>query len=320
MSTSQTGRSILRDYLLGFVTGKSREELEFELTSNEKYFREMFKAEDELVDDYVFNRLSHYEEEAFESHFLCLPERRQKLSFGRALGNYVGSSAQTEQLVAEEKPKTDLRSWLKGFFWVPAPGFAVLLILIVLTPGLWITSQIREIQEEMDSTQIVLTALSGKNQELIGQLEEGRQSAAHLTDNLNGVIGQLNAIETALTSLPSAAVKAILPTFILRPGSERSAGETNRISISKASQLVEIKLEIGIDEYPSYLVELHDSSTDIIWTRKKLSGESDSETAFVSFTVAAEVLGPGEYYFVLRGETPDDFERFDSFGFSVSQD
>ena len=51
--------------------------------------RDLHVAEDELVDDYVDGSLSDDQKARFEEHFLCSPERRQKLDFARALQDYV---------------------------------------------------------------------------------------------------------------------------------------------------------------------------------------------------------------------------------------
>jgi methionine-rich copper-binding protein CopC len=86
----------LRQYLLGLLADNHREELEKELMASDELFEELLVAEDEIVDDYLAERLSESERSAFEKYFLATPERQDKLKFGRALARFVtGEPAKT---------------------------------------------------------------------------------------------------------------------------------------------------------------------------------------------------------------------------------
>lgn len=55
-------------------------------------------AEDELIDEYLDGSLSEQEREKFEQHFLATTERREKLSFAKALRRYVTEARDTDKL------------------------------------------------------------------------------------------------------------------------------------------------------------------------------------------------------------------------------
>jgi hypothetical protein len=78
-----------RQYLLGNLPPKNLAELEVRLLADKGSYEALLVAEDELIDEYLADRLSRAERESFESHFLITPERRQKLSFSRAFRKYV---------------------------------------------------------------------------------------------------------------------------------------------------------------------------------------------------------------------------------------
>jgi hypothetical protein len=121
-----------------------------------------------------------------------------------------------------------------------------------------------------------------------------------------------------LTSLSSSAVRSIITPFILQPGLLRDQGETERLTIPDSAQLVEFKLEIGIIEYQNYQAILLDSSTETIWSRRKLKGVTEGNNAFVLVTLTADILESGEYIFVLKGVMADgQLERYDPYGFRV---
>src|ERR1044072_1838145 len=92
----------LRQYLLGDLTEEARRRVEQRLLTEPDFLEELLAGEEELIDDYVGNELSDDERLKFERHFLCTKERRQQLSFARALSRYVSESEAKEGVVQEE--------------------------------------------------------------------------------------------------------------------------------------------------------------------------------------------------------------------------
>jgi hypothetical protein len=153
------------------------------------------------------------------------------------------------------------------------------------------------------------------------RLEEGQQSANELSENLTGFVDRLRLIESALSELPFAALRTVMPSVVLQPGLLRDRGNSVTVSIPDSAELVKIALEIRIDEYSGYEAELHDSSTDTIWSRSKLKADSTDQNAYVNLILAAQILVPGEYFVVLKGEISDgQYRRIDNYGFRVTND
>lgn len=92
----------LRQYLLGDLTEEARRRVEQRLLTEPDFLEELLAGEEELVDEYVGDELSGDERLKFEQHFLCTTERRQQLSFARALSRYVSESEAKEVVVREE--------------------------------------------------------------------------------------------------------------------------------------------------------------------------------------------------------------------------
>jgi hypothetical protein len=92
----------LRQYLLGDLTEEARRRVEQRLLTEPDFLEELLAGEEELVDEYVGDELSDDERLKFERHFLCTKERRQQLSFARALSRYVSKSEAKEVVVREE--------------------------------------------------------------------------------------------------------------------------------------------------------------------------------------------------------------------------
>jgi anti-sigma factor RsiW len=94
----------LRQYLLGDLTEEARRRVEQRLMTEPDFLEELLAGEEELIDEYVGDELSGDEQQKFEQHFLCTAERRQQLSFARALRHYVSESADSEaEAVAEQE-------------------------------------------------------------------------------------------------------------------------------------------------------------------------------------------------------------------------
>ena len=146
----------LRQYLLGDLTEEARRRVEQRLLTEPDFLEELLAGEEELVDEYAGDELSGDERLKFERHFLCTTERRQQLSFARALSRYVSESEAKEVVGREETasvpptlaptpapptlkptPKPTLAERLRAFFggggFVPraAVGLAALAVVAV---------------------------------------------------------------------------------------------------------------------------------------------------------------------------------------------
>lgn len=104
-----------RQYLLGNLPQKNLAELEIRLLGDKGFCEELLVAEDELIDEYLADRLSGAERKSFESHFLITPERQQKLRFSRAFRKYV----KLNELVYPQKGTTESerQTSLAGKLW-----------------------------------------------------------------------------------------------------------------------------------------------------------------------------------------------------------
>ena len=126
MNANPTVDGVLRRYLLGTIDPEVREDVERRLFSDDRIFWEQLcLAEDELIDDYVSNELDDEETQSFEKCFLSTEERREKLSFARALKAHAEN-------VRAESPRA--RPWFGAAFLMPAWGAAAAAILLLVLP------------------------------------------------------------------------------------------------------------------------------------------------------------------------------------------
>lgn len=88
------GREI-RDYLLGALLEKRREEIEQKFFEDDDFHLEVEIVEEELFDDYLQNNLPEPERRLFETHFLASPLRQKRLKFARAFHHKISLNPDT---------------------------------------------------------------------------------------------------------------------------------------------------------------------------------------------------------------------------------
>jgi CHAT domain-containing protein/tetratricopeptide (TPR) repeat protein len=93
MSSSRDDYDNIREYLLGQLTDKDREEFERRLFVDDELFEKLQTAEDDLVDDFLTGDLSHDDVAMFHKNFLIGTKRKQKLRIGKAWRNYAAAHA-----------------------------------------------------------------------------------------------------------------------------------------------------------------------------------------------------------------------------------
>ena len=81
----------MRNYLLGVLEPDRRVAIEESILCDPGGYEELSIVEEELIDQYLTNKLSPSERQQFETHFLITAERQKKLRFGRLLRRYLNS-------------------------------------------------------------------------------------------------------------------------------------------------------------------------------------------------------------------------------------
>src|SRR5204862_2274052 len=82
---SNIDQNPLREYLLGRISEPDEEQVELRLLVDADFNEELDIVASELIDEYVELELSPVEREQFEQHFLATENRKERLSFARAL-------------------------------------------------------------------------------------------------------------------------------------------------------------------------------------------------------------------------------------------
>lgn len=225
MNINPTLDGVLRRYLLGTTDSEVREDVERRLFSDDRIFWEQLcLAEDELIDAYATGDLDDEEIQRFEECFLTTEERREKLTFARALKAHVDSER-----------KAGSRAWrpfsrrLLVPSWAAAAAALLLLVLPVLTWQMgtpnrtptdvreWLSSGlVRSVGGELKRVQIPPgTVLVRLRLELDGTEYPSYRAALHQASG-DEVWSQNNLNATAVDG--REAIELTLPADLLQPG------------------------------------------------------------------------------------------------------
>src|SRR5438876_9024435 len=126
----------IRQYLLGQLVEDRRQEFEHRLLTKDDLFEVLEITEDELIDEYLAEKLSWDERKVFEENFLGTSERNQKLRFAQALKKYI--TATTVHRTMEGPGKSSFKNWWRWpQFSAPWAVAAAILIVLSLGAAVW---------------------------------------------------------------------------------------------------------------------------------------------------------------------------------------
>lgn len=116
----------IRRYLLGEgFSDEDREEIEERLSEDGALFERMRLLEDELVDDYVLEKLTEGERRLFETHFLSTPGRVHSVKLALA---FAAVAAERAEEKAPEPAPPDWLGKLRDRLKIPGDLFALVLM------------------------------------------------------------------------------------------------------------------------------------------------------------------------------------------------
>jgi hypothetical protein len=92
MEQPQNGKDIVQ-YLLQELPDEEQQRLDEQLFVDDDYYDNLLATENELIDDYLRNRLSPKQRQSFERTFLRSPYLRKSVNLARSLLTYIDDKA-----------------------------------------------------------------------------------------------------------------------------------------------------------------------------------------------------------------------------------
>ncbi len=269
----------LRQYMLGEVSEQEQQRYEERLLRDDQLFREVDgmadRVQDELAEDYVSGDLTNGWRRAFEQRLLPCTGIRQKMQLHEAL-----------RALAFRKRRQ--RSWMERFgLWFhpllrPVPALAGALLFVVVAGGSWSVYQLDRLQRQVDEAASRQALLTASEASLRRQLDE-----------------QLQRTLEAMKSRGTMDIASI----ILRPGLQRSGGAIPQVDVASGQRVVELRLDVGLDDYPSYQVAVFGSSGEKVLEQHQLKATRAGESVYIVFELPTKNLRGDDYQATLSGMT-----------------
>lgn len=306
---------LLKRFLLGELSQGDQSEVEERLFSDPEYFKQFRAAEDDLIDEYLYEDLDAGERERFEKYFLTTPERRESLRVAGALRQYIfknGTAAVAERTDAAPAPRAEKRSIL-DLLRVRAPALRFSLAaaaVLIIAVGVWLLVRTAPGNEPSPPLQ-ANTAPAGPAPPEVAQGGPGQGNQGPITQPPPARNGGVNAEKGSgvRPERPPRHAPARVYSFLILPlGQVRGEGETNEIKPPADAGVLNLQIPL-IEEagYRRYRVALQTDAGREIKTWGNLKSAEGEAGQTVSVAVPAKSLGQQKYRLVLSG-VPDGGE------------
>ena len=282
LSPEEIPDRLLIDYLLGAVSAEDAERLDaLSITDGDIAWR-LSACEDDLLDSYVRGELSGEKLEQFRSVYLR-GQRLAKVKFAESLCRLAdrGAEGARPPLVARAgntRRVSSLRWNVPA--WAPRWALASLIVLMLIGTGVmllhppnWVARQATRQPQHAPATPTQPAANAAEN-------PDSRQPGASAGQS------------------PATAIA----TFVLAPPT-RGVGSLPVVTVARASESVQLQLQLEVDDFPRYRVLLMaPQSGHALWTSEALQSAPNRRT--VAVTIPSSLLRSQNYSLELLGIPP----------------
>jgi hypothetical protein len=283
--------NLLRRYLLGQLPEAEQEALESQFFADAERLDEVWALENQLIDEYVRERLAQPERAQFEQSYLVSPRHRERVALARQLLKVVDeAAAQPDAAAPHVSPWASFWAQLRGsqLAW----GLALATVLL-LASGVWL---LRERAHQRAALAAAQLAQQQREADLANQLAvaqaRNEQLAAELAE-------KERAPQVEVEKAPAAQAPARTLSFFLTASLLRGSSAPQSLTIPRRTQQVELKLRLASKDYPAYQAQLRTVEGGLVWNRQNIKPAG----LRVAITVPAAKLPAGDYILTLTGVT-----------------
>ena len=322
-----------RRYLLGTLSEDEVARMEEAFFADDAKFEELELAEDELIDAYVQHELSPDEHKQFEKKLRTSPRLVERVHFAEALTEKVADSFRQRRetlvppspYVSEVVPKTKVR-WWDGFL-VRSPAFALAACLVILPVGgvALVTGWLR-LRSESERINSERAALQRQKEQLdqlaLEQRAQTERIAADLQRERNQREQDQKLIEELLRNQKregqgQRSLLGTVASIFLTPGSLRSGGSSNQLTLQPHTRFVELKLLLERDDYRSYRARVNSASAEV-FNQRGLKPRKTGSGQILLLSIPSDRLPPDDYVVTVHGLTPSgQVESVSDYAFRV---
>lgn len=306
----------LEHYLLGELSTNEQDELEEKYFDDDKLFGQLTAAENNLIDDYLGDRMDTAKRQRFERYYMNTEQRRRRVFLAQALRDKeleLPSEETIFETAATERESAAADPWWQRMMDAIVPrshgvryGLAcTMTVALIITVGLslYLNRRLKSSENQLATVQRrnseEVAALRGESQQLrtqLGQEKEGRESleAQLSTEQTN------NGGRQPRTPIPSYNLGTAAGGSV--PTTTNPVGKGVRISLPSDARLSRFTLTFKPDKrYDTYAVKLRSSDGQELPGWANLKARYSGEMTFMTLLVPTKWLSDGEYVFEVNG-------------------
>lgn len=310
-------------YLLGELSAAEAQSFEHSFFADERVFEDLKASESEVIDAYVSNQLTNKHRQHFQARVALSPRLQERVAFARAFAQSTAAGDPTSDQVSDSPAARE--SWWKRVFTVPVFGplspagaFATVLLLVSITV---VTMQSFRLRNESQRLAGERVALEHQRDELARLATEERNRTA---SELRDAQARAERAEELVRSLQQREgesqppkQQSIFASITLLPGSLRSGGATNKLTLPPGARQIHIQLVLLRTDYRSYQVTIKDPASNPI-NRANLRPGRDKTLVL---RLPASSFPPGQYTVQVSGVSAGGNVEFVSdYAFRVSKE
>lgn len=295
----------LRRYLLGISDVEAQQSIEERLLGQSDELERIEALEDELIDEYVFGRLTPAEGANFEQHFLCTQERRQKLTLSRSLRRYAIDQPTDIRPATHRFEVSSFKSLFDMSTWKIASAATLLGTLLIAT---WL--MVRDHQRQAAAVQSSKFESDRLRTEL--SLEKARVAAL--------ITSADNQIAHSSNPRKEMEADATLVPLALNPGVTRGIEQEARLQLPPQASLVYIVLRVAVLPKGWLRQELMNSNGDKLLIQELASSKGVTDGSTIRLVLPARLLSPDDYQIRLSEKSASGtYEEVANYTFRVSR-
>lgn len=278
MSQQSDEEILIRSYLLGGLDEEVQEQVEERLLCDGVFAERVSAAQDNLIDDYVFDVLPEGERESFEKNFHLTDERRKKVLFAQAMEIYLD-----ERHRPQPSPTDDAQ---------PPPPWWKHPLLFLLSHKVWSAVCLAFV--------LLLLFMVPRSVDWLKSPEQVTSLRAQRA-NVERQVAEVNKRPADPRTQALASLELPLQPTILREGSGMK-----RVTLTGDIKLLNLKLALPQARQGNYRALVLTAEDEELFAVEGLTPEVDAGVATVLLKIPSEFIHTGDYQVQLRRDTAGD--------------
>lgn len=328
MSQNWDNEAMLRRYLLGSVSDEERQEIERWMLMDGAFFDQLCALEEELVDEYVFDRLSPEDRDKFQKSFLSNPEGVEQIQFATNLRtaarstppaqipaslNVAGPASRRPGVLPYLRPKVSVSRY--AFAAMAAVCFLIIISMAIVLGRLQTQLNQMRLQQPLSTVQ---------EQELQEQLDAEKARNAELAEELRRDEARRAELEQQLARLNRSdkdrPEQFTVASLVLMPGRVRGGPGSRNLVIGPGISRAQLQLILTRNGYALYQATLKTVDGREIWSKTSLEPLRRMGRDMVQVSLPVEILSTGDFSLSLQGAGANgNYEEVGTYYFSVTK-